>query len=113
MDTKSVGLSCKPRVNGATLVRVLGREVILVGRVEKSNGETLVMYTSDSKPMQIQCSEIFEPGEIVEVVIRLDKEGFRPPTSIVNLGASFDLSNYDAFVEVSRRDEFKNLFSDI
>ena len=93
MDTSAPA----PRVNGELMSRFSGKKVLLVGKVEGSDGSSLNLRTPDDKMVRVQLA----PGSPSPATAYVEFEGMvegpdaLTETSHVDFGNEFDMYTYN------------------
>ncbi|XP_065896724.1 uncharacterized protein [Dysidea avara] len=93
----------KPRVNGATIAKFVGKRVTIVGRYVSSErgGHTLLLETSDKQQLRanLPSPPLELPSAFVEVVGKVEHNCQLAVERLVNFGNDFDLDTYNEAIQ--------------
>ena len=100
-----------PRVNGELLGRYAGKKVLLVGRVEQTQGLEAQVRCADDRVVQVALSQTAGPldAEFVEFEAIVDDATHVREVGHTNFGGAFDLPAYNELCKLSNG-EFEPLF---
>lgn len=120
MDTSEPPARPKIRTTGQAMASQLGKDVVLVGKIERSAGTTLHLLSPDNRPVEVDarglaldgpvvgrfveaCGVVAGPAKMVADSVRLLDEA---------ITADFDQQTYcQALQLIEQRPEFYPLFS--